>query len=170
MLLRVDEPLPHLRDSPADLRAHHVGKQRGRALVGERDLRAALGEARRAPLALEAQRVALGRGHVLELEVAVELRAHRPEGGRDHDAIGVVARALDRLAAGNRGAQALRVVQRTPCLLAGHRQPAFALEVHGQRGSCVASARSESMLCMGMNASTWGSMEAMPEACGWNPA
>src|SRR5258708_26265677 len=127
---RVDEAVTDLRDAPANLRRRGVGEQRAAVLVGERHLRAPLGESRGAAFTVEAQGVALEGDHVLEAQLAAELRAHRAQRCGDTGGILVVPGLLDRLATRDRRLQDRRVVERRPRARAINGELALAAEFH----------------------------------------
>src|SRR2546423_13484966 len=131
----VDESVADLGDTAAYLGGDGIANQRGAIVIRERDLGGTLGEACGAARALEPQGVALGRDDILQQQLAVEFRAHRPQRREDPDRVLVVARLLDRLAARNRSLEDLRIVECLPHAVAIDRQQPLAGQDHEVRSS-----------------------------------
>ncbi len=126
---RVDEAGAELGHLAPDLRLHGVAEQRVGPVIGEVDRGAALGEAG-AALALTLDAVAVRLVEVEQMHLAAELRGHRADAHGGGGGVVVRAGALQRLAAGNAGAQHLRIVQRVPNLLPRRRDAPLACHVH----------------------------------------
>ena len=93
----VDQPRAELGDLAADLRLHVVGQQGDGAVIGQRHLGAALGEAGDAALALAADAVAVRRIDVGQLHLPVKRAEIGPilhRGGRLHLVVGGLLQAL----------------------------------------------------------------------------
>src|SRR5829696_5339472 len=131
----VDQARADLGQLAADLRRNIVAQHGLAAVLLERDLGAALGEAGDPAGALAADRVAVGRVEVAERDLAREARLDRPDPRRDLGGELGVRDLLDRVAAGDCLLQPLGVVELLPHQLARSRDAALALHFHRRMSS-----------------------------------
>src|SRR5204862_4449035 len=133
------------------------------ALRREPHLGAALGEAGGAALAFEGDGVGLGRLHVRERELALELGAHWADARHHQHLVLVLAARLDRLTSRHARLEHRRIIERVPYdslrrgheLLAGHFHARFS-RIGWLR--VLASSTRLFRLCTGRKTSTCGSI------------